>query len=75
MPVFILRFATIKKEILNSYRLEVICTTCCCRGELWFNKDYKILSHACPKCNKKTLRSPTWLNRRKKTTIFIANKF
>lgn len=70
------RFATVKKKDLNTFQLDVICITCKCRGLLWFNRDYKILAHSCPKCGNKTLRTPNWLNHRKqKSTVFITDNF
>ena len=52
------------RTMRNSFRCEVICTTCKARGQLWFNSKYKIEAHKCPNssCQKRTLKTPHWLN-------------
>lgn len=69
------RFATVKKLDLNTYQLDCICTTCKRRGKLWFFRDYKMSSHNCPNCRKKTLKTPEWLNRYKQTSVFLNKSF
>ena len=73
--MIIVRFATVKKTTLDSYQLEVVCETCRSRGILWFNKLYKISAHSCPKCHKKTLQTPEWLNKYKMTSVFLNKSF
>lgn len=56
--------ATSHRTMKNSFKVEVICTTCKARGVLWFNASYKINVHRCPNssCGKFTLKTPHWLN-------------
>lgn len=62
-------FAALKREKGDSYRLEVICTTCKRRGVLWFEPEYRIEAHSCPNCSKRTLQTPVWLGKYKPGTF------
>lgn len=66
--------ATLKRELKNTFRLEVICRACKRRGMLWFNNCYKILAHHCPNCGSSGLDSPIWLSARKITSFQIFKK-
>ena len=56
-------YANVKRKAKQSFQLETICVSCKCRGKLWFNPKYKIDRHRCPKCHRKSLKSPLWINK------------